>query len=209
MCSGAVSGGDRWIESTARRWGPGFRCPSGSAALPDSQAAEWKGVPAGELPARLRSAHAQGVRDEQLRGSQRGVAENLPPSETDQSERGPELGGRAGRNTDGASLGCRSGVTSETSHHQSDRIVLVDGATGSAYDKTLARRKSAATLDRHRTTGGREEVPTHQRLSRNPVAERTPESVAPSAAGGPDRRSGLKKFINNVLIPKKKRLCSL
>jgi len=201
MCSGAVSGGDRWIESTARRWGTGFRCPSGSAALPDSQAAEWKGVPAGELPARLRSAHAQGVRDEQLRGSQRGVAENLPPTETDQSERGPELGGRAGRNTDGASLGCRSGVTSETSHHQSDRIVLVDGATGSAQRKTLARRKLAATLDRHRATGRREEVSTHQRLSRNPVAEGTPESIAPSAAGGPNRRSGLNLIRGKFTVP--------
>src|SRR6267143_4209058 len=117
----AVSGGDGRIKSAARRCGTCFRGTSGSAALPDSQAAQCEGVPARELPERLRSADAQCVRDEQLRGGQRGVAENLPATGTDQSECCPEPGGRAGRNADGASLGYRSGVAAETGHHQSDR----------------------------------------------------------------------------------------
>jgi hypothetical protein len=42
------------------------------------------------------------------------VAENLPATGKDQSQRCPEPGGRAGRNADGASLGYRSGVAAET-----------------------------------------------------------------------------------------------
>ena len=49
---------------------------------------------------------------------------------------------------------------------------------GNGAWRSGASRRSAAALDRHRTPGSREEVPTHQRLSRNPVAEGTPESVA-------------------------------
>jgi hypothetical protein len=61
--------------------------------------------------------------------------------------------------------------------------------TRGAQRKALARRKSAAALDRRRTPGGREEIPTQQRLSRNPVAEGTAESVAHAADGGPVSRS--------------------
>src|SRR6202030_3684881 len=162
---------------------------------------ECEGVPARELPERLRSANAQCLRDEQLRGGQRGAAENLPPTGKNQSKRCSESGGRAGRNANGASLGYRSGVASETGHHQPDRIVLVDGAAGGQERKALARRKSAAALDRHRTLGSREEVPTHQRLSRNPVAERTPESVAHSAEAGPGSRSRLNLGVGRLTVP--------
>src|SRR5204863_7123987 len=115
-----------------------------------------------------------------------------------QSERCPESGGRVGRNADRTSVGSRSSVASETGHDQSDRIVLVDGAAGGAKRKALARRRSAAALDRHRTLGSREEVPTHQRLSRNPVAEGTSESVAHSAEGGPDSRSCLNLVVRKA-----------
>ena len=54
----------------------------------------------------------------------------FPATGKNQSERGPEPGGRTGRNADGASLRYRSGVAAETGHHQPDRIVLVDGAAG-------------------------------------------------------------------------------
>jgi len=101
-------------------------------------------------------------------------------------QRCPQPGRSAGRNTDGASLGYRSGVATETGHQQSDRIVLVDGAVGGTQRKTLARRKSAAALDGHRTPGSREEVPTHQGLSRHTGAERALESLAYSAEGGPN-----------------------
>src|ERR1700726_1238579 len=207
-CEAAVSGGDGWIESAASRRGTCFRRPSGSAALPDSQAAECEGVPAGELPERLRSADAQCVRDEQLRGGQRGVAENLPTTGKDQSERCPEPGGRVRRNADGASLGCRSGVAAETGHHQPDRIVLVDGAAGGAKRKAMARRKSAAALDRHRTLGSREEVPTYQRLSRNLVAEGTPESAAHSAERGPGSRSRLNLGVGRLTVPNIESRCN-
>src|SRR5712691_5010165 len=185
-----------------------FRGTSGSAALPDSQAAQCEGVPARELPERLRSADAQCLRDEQLRGGQRGVAENLPATGKNQSERCAEPGGRVGRNADGAPLGCRSGVASETGHHQPDRIVLVDGAAGGQERKALARRRSTAALDRHRTAGSREEVPTHQRLSRNPVAEGTPESVAHSAEGGPDSRSRLNLVAGKLTVPNIESRCN-
>src|SRR6202045_2530392 len=168
---------------------------------------ECKGVPVRELPERLRSADAQCLRDEQLRGGQRGVAENLPATGEDQSERCPEPGGRVGRNADGASLGYRSGVASETGHHQTDRIVLVDGAAGGAKRKALARRKSATALDSYRTFGSREEVSTHQRLSRNSVAEGTPESVAYSAEGGPDSRSCLNLVPGGLTVPKIESRC--
>src|SRR6201981_155034 len=79
----AVSGGHRWVESTARRGGTSFRGASGSAALPDSQAAECEGVSARELPERLRPAHAQRVCDEQLRRGQSRIGENLPAAGTD------------------------------------------------------------------------------------------------------------------------------
>src|ERR1700738_60259 len=207
-CEAEVSGGAGWIESAACRCGTCFRRPSGSAALPNSQAAECEGVPAGELPERLRSADAQCVRDEQLHRGQRGVAENLPATGTDQSKRCPEPGGRAGRNADGASFGSRSGVASKTGHHQPDRIVLVDGAAGGAKRKALARRKSAAALDSHRALGGREKVSTHQRLSRNLVAERTPESVAHSAEGGPRSRSRLNLVAGSLTVPNIESRCN-
>src|ERR1700741_1336901 len=140
----AVSGGDGRLESAARRCGTCFRETSGSAALPDSQAAECEGVPAGELPERLRPADAQCLRDEQLRGGPSSVGENRPTAGTHQSKRGPEPGGRAGRTPNGASLGYRSGVAPETIQHQRDRIVLVDGAAGGAQREGLARRRSAA-----------------------------------------------------------------
>src|SRR5215468_743809 len=79
----AVSGGDRRIESVASRGGTSFRGASRSAALPDSQATECEGVSAGELPERLRPADAQRVCDEQLRGRQSSVGENLPTVGTD------------------------------------------------------------------------------------------------------------------------------
>jgi transposase-like protein len=50
---------------------------------------------------------------------------------------------------------------------------------------TVQRVARNVALDRHRTVGSRKEVPTHQRLSRNLVAEGTSESVAFSR-----RRSG-------------------
>src|SRR5208337_4908853 len=120
----------------------------------------------------------------------------------------PELGGRAGRNADGASLGCRSSVASETGHHQSDRIVPVHSAAGGAKRKALARRRSAAALDSHRTLGSREEVPSHQRLSRNPVAEGTRESVAHSAEGGPDSRSRLNLLAGRLTVPNIESRCN-
>src|SRR5204863_2889062 len=118
-----------------------------------------------------------------------------------QSERCPESGGRVGRNADRTSVGSRSSVASETGHDQSDRIVLVDGAAGGAKRKALARRRSAAALDSHRTLGSREEVPAHQRLSRNPVAERTPESFTHSPEGGPDSSGRLNLVAGRLSVP--------
>jgi hypothetical protein len=174
----------------------------------DSQTAECAGVPAGELPARLRPTDAQCLRHEQLHGCESSVAENLPTVGADQSERCTQPRGRAGRNADGTSLGHRSGVATETSHHQPHRIVLVDRAAGSAQRKALARRQSAAALDRHRTLGSREKVPTHQRLSRNLVAEGTPESVAHSAEGGQSRRSRLNSVRRRPKVPSAESRCN-
>ena len=86
----------------------------------------------------LRPADAQCLRDEQLRGGQSSVGENLPATGTDQSERCPEPGGGAGRDADRTSFGCRRRITAETGHHQPDRIVLVDGAAGGTERKALA-----------------------------------------------------------------------
>ena len=151
-----------------------------------------KEVSAGELPERLRPPDAQCLRDDQLRGGQSGsVAENLPATGTDQSDCRPESGGGTGRNANGASLGNRGGlVAAETGHHQSDGFMPVDSATRGAQRKALARRKSAAALDRHGLLEAEKKL-THRRLSRNSVAEGTPESVGHSAEGGPDRRSRL------------------
>ena len=44
-------------------------------------------------------------------------------------------------------------------------------------------------------------VPAHQGLSRNPVAERTPESVAHSAEGGAHSRSRLKLVRGRLAVP--------
>src|SRR4029453_3344911 len=160
------------------------------------------------MPERLRSADAQCLCDEPLRGGQRSVAENLPATGEDQSERCPEPGGRARRNADGASLGYRSGVAAETGYHQPDRIVFVDGAAGGSQRKALARRRSAAALDRHRTLGSREKVPTHQRLSRNLVAEGTPESVTYSAEGGTDSKSCLNFLERRLTVPNFESRCN-
>src|SRR5215510_9036402 len=78
--------------------------------------------------------------------------------------------------------------------------MLIDGAAGGTQRKTLARRKSAATLDGHRTPGSREKVPTHQRLSRNSVAEGALEPLAHSAEGGADSRSRLKLVAGSITV---------
>jgi hypothetical protein len=67
--------------------------------------------------------------------------------------------------------------------------------------KALERRRSAAVLDRHRTLGSREKVPTHQGISRNPFAEGTSESVAPSAEGGSDTGSCLNLVAGRLTVP--------
>ncbi len=136
------------------------------------------------------------------------LARSYPATGKDQSERCPELGGRAGKNADGTSLACGSGVVSETGHHQPDRTALVDGATGSSKRKTLARRRSAAALDSHRTLGSREEVPAHQRLSRNHVAEGTPESFTHSPEGGPDSRGRLNLVAGRLTVPNVESRCN-
>ena len=123
-------------------------------------------------------------------------------------QRCPQLGRSAGRNTDGASLGYRSGVATETGHQQSDRIVLVDGAVGGTQRKTLARRKSAAALDGHRPFGGGEEIPPHQRLSRTLTAEGTSESLTDSAEGGTHPRSRLKLFAGRLTVPNIESRCN-
>src|SRR6266446_4487494 len=71
-------------------------------------------------------------------------------------------------------------------------------AEGGAKRKALARRRSAAALDRHRTLGSTKKDPRHQGISRNPVAEGAPESIAPSAEGGPDSRSCLNFDVRKV-----------
>ena len=70
--------------------------------------------------------------------------ERINPTAARSLEEGPE-------DADGPSLRYRRGVAAETGHHQPDRIVPIDGAAGSAKRKALARRRSAAALDRHRT----------------------------------------------------------
>jgi hypothetical protein len=140
----------------------------------------------------------------------RNVKEYLPSSgDWKESIRAlPEPGGRAGRNADGASLGYRSGVAAETGYHQPDRIVPIDGPARGAERKALARRKSTAALDRNRTLGSGEEVPTHQRLSRNPVAEGTPESVLHSAQGGTHSRSRLNLVVGRLTVPNIESRCN-
>jgi hypothetical protein len=105
-------------------------------------------------------------------------------------------------------LGIGAVLRRKLATHQPDRIALVDGAAGGAKRKALARRKSAAALDRHRALGSREEVPTYQRLSRNLVAEGTPESVAHSAEGGPGNRSRLNSVAGSLTVPNIESRCN-
>src|SRR5262249_34163851 len=196
----AVSGGDGRIQSTASRRGACFRRPRGSAALPDSQAAECARVPAGELPERLRPTDAECLRHEQLHGSQDGLGENLPAARKNQSHGGQKPRGRTGRDANGTSLRYRSGVAAKTRDHQPDRIVFIDGAACGTKRKALATRKPTAALDRNRTPGGGEKVPTHQGLSRTFVAEGASESVAPSAEGGQNHRSRLNSVVRSPKV---------
>ena len=92
---------------------------------------------------------------------------------------------------------CTNRIALQATAQPSTKFVLGDLKIEGLV-KALARRRSAAALDRHRTLGSREEVPTHQRLSRNPVAEGTPESVAPSAEGGQEGRSCLKLVVRKA-----------
>src|SRR5262249_31167343 len=78
--------------------------------------------------------------------------------------------------------------------------MLVDGAASGTQRKTLARRKSAAALDGHGTPGSREEVPTHQKLSRNSIAEGALKPVAHSAEGGSKPRSRLKLVVGSITM---------
>src|SRR5262249_31097595 len=88
------------------------------------------------------------------------------------------------------------------------RIVLVDSAAGGAKREALARRKSAAALDRHRTSGSRETLSTHQGLSRNAVTEGASESVRHSAEGGQDCRSRLNLVAGRLTVPNAESRCN-
>jgi hypothetical protein len=79
-------------------------------------------------------------------------------------------GGRARRDVDRASVRRRTGLAAETVYHQPDRIVPVDGAAGGAKRK--------------RWREG------------NQPAERTRESISPSAEGGQPSRSGFRFAIH-------------
>jgi hypothetical protein len=79
---------------------------------------------------------------------------------------------------------------------------------GGTQRKALARRKSAAAQDRHRTFGSRKEIPPHQRLPRNSVAEGTPESRRHSAEGGPHRRSPLNLIRVRLTVPNIESRCN-
>src|SRR5437899_7969945 len=79
---------------------------------------------------------------------------------------------------------------------------------GNGAWRSGASRRSAAALDRHRTPGSREEVPTHQRLSRNPVAEGTTQSVAHSAEGGSHSRSRLNSIARRPKVPNIESRCN-
>ena len=146
---------------------------------------------------RMRNAYAMN----NYADAKEALQENLSATGADQSDRCPKPGGRPGRNADRASVGCGSGVTAETVHDQSHRIVSFHGAEGGTQRKALARRKSAAALDCHRTPGSGETLSTHQGLSRNAVAEGTPEPVAHSAEGGPDTRSRLNSLEGRSKVP--------
>src|SRR5262249_43714155 len=126
----------------------------------------------------------------------------------DQSERSSELGGRLGRDADGASLRCRSSVAAKTCHYQSDRIVSLDGAARSAQRKALARGKPAAALDGHRTPGSGETLSAHQGLSRNAVAEGTSEPVRHSAEGGQKSGSRLNLVAERLTVPNIESRCN-
>jgi hypothetical protein len=204
----ALSGGHRRIESLARGRGTSFRGWRGSAALPDSQAEECEGVSAGELPEGLRPTDAQCLCDEQLHGGQSGVGENLSATRTDQSECGKKSRGGVGRDADRTSLGYWSGIAAKISDHQPDRIVFVDSATCGTKRKALARRKSAAALDRYRALGGGETIPPHQRLSRTLVAEGTLESFPYSTEGGANLRSRLNSLEGRFKVPNIESRCN-
>ena len=60
------------------------------------------------------------------------------------------------KGADGASLGDRSSVASETGHHQPDRIVLVDGAA--RQRKNAGEKESAAALAPYGTLEALKEI---------------------------------------------------
>lgn len=66
--------------------------------------------------------------------------------------------------------------------------------------RALAAAKRHGIRFADRTVGSKEKVPTHQWLSRNPVAERAPESLAPSAEGDPDSRSRLNLVAGRLTV---------
>ena len=86
--------------------------------------------------------------------------------------------------------------------------VPVDRAARGAKREALTRRKSAAALDGHWAPRSGEEIPTHQRLSRTPVAEGAPESVAHPAEGGADSRS-LNLFAGRFTVPNTPRVAAI
>ncbi len=75
--------------------------------------------------------------------------------------------------------------------------------------KSLARRRSVAALGGHRIVGSREEIPSHQRLSTNLVAEGTVEPIAHTAEGGAqDSRSRLNTQGDRFTVPNIESRCN-
>jgi len=115
---------------------------------------------------------------------------------------------KSGRNADGASLGCRRGVASETGHHQSDRIVL---STVQRVARNVKRWREGDQPLRWTATGLLEAEKKFRRIKGYQeilLPEGTLESVAHSAEGGPDSRSRLNFVVGRLTVPNIESRCN-
>ena len=175
---------DRRSESVAGGNRAGVWRAGRSAALPDSQTAKRERAFAEERAGRYRPENPQRLCDDRVRGGESGAGKDLPATGAHQSQRGAQLGGRAGGNPHGASAGRGQAVAANVGFDQSDRVLLFHRGKSGAQCETLAGRGPRVALDRHGAAGSGKEIPQGKRLSGTGNSAAQTESVVDSTGAG-------------------------
>ena len=162
-----VLDGGKALATALRRQGRGSGL---DPALPDSQAAQRPGSPAGKTPAGGEQGVAECLRHDRIRRRQARAGTAASGVDGSESECRPQPGGRPGGDPHGSPSASASQAPPHFGHHQCDRVRLLDCGDGLPQCETLACGGPNRALGGIGSAGRRASVPKSTRLSRDPAA---------------------------------------